>query len=226
LTDEAVDLVLRAIVVCVGLVVLGIIVWNSFSPPAPPPLSEPPQYPYEAYQEGTLKQRVHTAETDLRVAKKLFDQGKRREAYEVLGKAEDKYALGEQEKADLTKLKEMILEVETKNSTFIKGVRRKSAAVRLRSKAEKLQAALRVLEYRNRVWGEVLEVVQGRMRGQTPGAESYVESPFRVEPAFLREALARRYGKAYLSELEKLAPGVLVKAVQDAEALGEKTGAR
>ena len=108
----------------------------------------------------------------------------------------------------------------------INPIRKRRAQERMLWKAAQTRSALRALEYRNRAWGEVLRIVQDRLSRQAPGAEAYVESPFRVDPDALRGALSRKYGRGYVRELERLAPGVCESAVKDAEALAEQAGAQ
>jgi hypothetical protein len=183
----------------------------------------------QSYREGTLRQQVYTAKVDKRKAEKLLSEGNRQEGEEYLSRAEEKLYRGQQEKAEATFLASLqsgVGEVKAQHAAEINPIRKRRAQERMLWKAAQTRSALRALEYRNRVWGEVLEMVQARMRLQAPGAESYVESPFRVDSAALRSALAQKYGADYVRELERLTPGVCEAAVKDAEALAEQAGAQ
>ncbi|HAH06351.1 MAG TPA: hypothetical protein DCM05_07455 [Elusimicrobia bacterium] len=211
-------IVLYAFFALLGLFVVLFVIGLLVGPSAHDPLSD-----------SALRQQFDTAEVDVRVARKLFEQGRLKEAEEYLSKAEDKAWRCEQGGVGaplLSRIKDGAGEIASRHAGFIDDVRRRRARERLSSRAEAMRSALRALEYRNRVWGEVLETVQARVRRQAAGAEASVESPFRVEPGALREALVRRYGKAYLDEMQKSAPGVLERALQDAEALAETPGSR
>lgn len=179
----------------------------------------------DPYRKGILDQQVYTAEVDRRKAAKLLAQGKRQEGEEYLSRAEEKLYRGQQEQADtvfLSKIQGEVGQVKTQHAAEIIPIRKRRAAERMKWKTEQTRAALRALEYRNRAWGQVLETVQDRLNRHRPGAESYVESPFRVDPAALRAALSRRYGRSYVEEAERLAPGTCESAVKDAEALAEQ----
>ncbi|MCX5796052.1 MAG: hypothetical protein NTY77_11205 [Elusimicrobia bacterium] len=181
------------------------------------------------YREGNLRLKVYTAKVDERQALKLLAAGKRQEAEEYLSRAEEKLSRGQEEKADatfLTDLQAAVGQIKSEHAADINPIRKRRAKERLRWKAEQTRSALRALEYRNQAWGEVLKIVQDRLGRQAAGAESYVESPFRVDSTALRGALSRRYGESYVREMERLAPGVCESAVKDAEALAEQAGAQ
>lgn len=216
LVDVACKLLLYLLAGIFGILVVLFIIGLVVSSRAPSPLDD-----------SALRQQYDTAEVDVRVARKLFEQGRRKEAEEYLSKAEDKAWRCEQggvAAAALSKVKGGADQVASAHAAVIAGIRKERARARLASRAEAMRSALKALEYRNQVWGEVLSIVQERVRRQADGAEASVESPFRVEPGALREALERRFGKPYLLEMERTDPGVVEKAVQDAEALAEKAG--